>query len=93
MHYFEAGERERSISARYGVSTSAVVNLLRDNAIVVNNRGVTDAEAREMAMEYEAGSSTRELEAKHELSHGAVVRAQHRVGATMRASAPRRKAS
>lgn len=90
---YEAGESARSISTRYDVSTSAVVNLLRHNAVVVKKRRVTDAEARRMAKEYEAGATMRELQVKYDLSHGAVSRALHRVGAKMRASAPRRRSA
>jgi hypothetical protein len=46
-----------------------------------------------MAREYEDGMKTAELEAKHGLSHGAVLRALHRSGVEMRAKAPRRKSA
>ncbi|WP_200936681.1 hypothetical protein [Frigoribacterium sp. Leaf186] len=86
---YESGESARSIAAQFGVSTSAVLNLLRDNAIVVKKRLVTDAETKQLATEYEAGDRVRELEQRHRLSHGAVMRALHRSGVTMRAKAPR----
>lgn len=91
IHRYEAGESARSLAEQFGVSTSAVVNLLRDNSVVVKKRRVTDAEARRMTKEYESGATMRELQAKYDLSHGAVSRALHRAGAKMRASAPRRK--
>ena len=86
---YEAGESARSLAEKYSVSPSAVVNLLRDNSVVVKTHRVTDAEARRMAKEHEAGSTMRELEAKYDLSHGAVLRALHRVGVQMRQKAPR----
>jgi len=88
---YEGGESARSVATSYGVSTSAVVNLLRDNSVVVKKRRVTEAEARKLAKEYEAGSTMRELQATYDLSHGAVMRALHRAGVQMRAKAPRRK--
>jgi len=88
---YEAGESARSLSQEHGVSTSAVVNLLRDSSVVVKKRRVTDAEARRIAQDYQAGATMRELQAKYELSHGAVSRALHRLDVEMRARAPRRK--
>lgn len=87
----EGGESARSVAASHGVSTSAVVNLLRDNSVVVKKRRVTEAESRKLAKEYEAGATMRELQAKYDLSHGAVMRALHRTGVQMRAKAPRPK--
>jgi hypothetical protein len=86
---YEGGESARSIAAGFEVSTAAIVNLLRDNAVVVKKRRVTDAEARRMAEEYEAGATMAEIEKKHNLSHGAVLRSLHRSGVAMRAKAPR----
>lgn len=85
------GESARSLAETHGVSASALIRLLRENNVVVKKRKVTDAEARRMANDYEAGSTMRELESKYGLSHGAVLRALHRVGAEMRARAPRRR--
>lgn len=88
---YEAGESARSIAARLDISTSAIVNLLRDNAVVVRKRRVTEVEAKRMAKEYEAGATIRELQAKYDLSQGAVARALHRIGVQMRPKAPRRR--
>lgn len=88
---YEAGDSARALAEKHGISASAVVNLLRDNSVVVKNRRVTDAEARKMAKAYEAGATMRELQTKYNLSYGAVSRALHRIGVTMRPSAPRRK--
>lgn len=90
---YEAGESARSIAQHFGVATSALVNLLRDNAVVVRKRRVTENEARRMAKDYDAGATIRELQSKYELSQGAVSRALHRVGVNMRPSTPRRKVS
>lgn len=91
LQKYQAGESARSLAQQHGVSTSAVVNLLRDNCITVKKRRVSDTEARQMAKEYRAGATMRELESKYDLSHGAVGRALHRVGVEMRAKAPRKK--
>jgi DNA-directed RNA polymerase specialized sigma24 family protein len=45
----------------------------------------------DVVQRYEAGMTIAELEEKHGLSHGAVLRALHRSGVEMRAKAPRRK--
>lgn len=90
---YEAGESARCLAEKYGVSTSAIMNLLRDNSVVVKRGRVTDTEARKMAKKYEAGHTIAELEEQFKLSHGAVLRALHRVGVEMRAKAPRRVSS
>jgi hypothetical protein len=87
----EGGESARSLARKYGVAASAIIRLLGENNVVVKKRKVTDAEARRLATEYEAGAPMREVEVKHGLSHGAVSRALHRVGIDARPSAPRRK--
>ncbi|MGS0560532.1 helix-turn-helix domain-containing protein [Microbacterium aurugineum] len=88
---YEEGESARSLAKTHGVAASALIRLLRENNVVVRKRKVTDAEARQMAKEYGAGATMRELEARFELSHGAVLRSLHRSGVVTRASAPRRK--
>lgn len=57
----------------------------------MKKRRVDEAEAHKMAKEYEAGATMRELQAKYDLSHGAVMRALHRKGVQTRAKAPRRE--
>lgn len=88
---YEEGESARSLAETHGVAASALVRLLRENNVVVKKRKVTDAEARRMAKEYEAGATVREIEAKYALSHGAVLRALHSTQVTMRAKAPRKR--
>lgn len=88
---YEEGKSARCLAEKYGVSTSAILNLLRDNSVIVKRVRVTDAEAKRMAKEYEAGHTIAELEKSFRLSHGAVLRALHRTGVEMRAKAPRRK--
>lgn len=87
---YQDGESARSIAAGFDVSTAAVVNLLRDNAVVVARRRVTNAEATRMAAEYEGGATVAELERRYKFSHGAVLRSLHRSGVAMRAKAPRK---
>ncbi|WP_156156741.1 helix-turn-helix domain-containing protein [Microbacterium azadirachtae] len=89
---YQEGESARSLAEKYKVAPSAVTRLLRENNVVVKKRTVTEAEARRIAKEYEAGATMRDIEKNHGLSHGAVSRTLHRVGVEMRASAPRRKA-
>ncbi|WP_426736969.1 helix-turn-helix domain-containing protein [Plantibacter sp. 2H11-2] len=50
---------------------------------------MTVEDERTLASAYEAGHSIAELEKQFKLSHGAVLRALHRVGVEMRAKAPR----
>ena len=64
--------------------------MLREEGAPISKRKVSEDEAAAMKREYEAGATMAELEQNHGLSHGAVSRALHRAGATMRASAPRR---
>lgn len=65
---YQEGESARSLAARHKVAPSAITRLLRENNVVVKNRKVTDAEARRMADEYEAGATMRDLEKRHGLS-------------------------
>lgn len=84
-----SGESVRSLAQELGVANSALTRMLRAQGASVAKRKVSDAAARQMAKEYEAGATMREIEAKHGLSHGAVLRSLHRSGITMRAQAPR----
>lgn len=85
----KAGESVRSLARELEVSNSALTRMLRAEDAVIAKRTVSDEEAASMAKEYEAGATIRELEAKHGLSHGAVLRSLHRSGVEMRAKAPR----
>ncbi|GEK80149.1 hypothetical protein ABA31_15000 [Agrococcus baldri] len=84
-----AGESARSLAIEYVVAPSSMAKLLRENGVTVSRRTVTKTKTRILAREYEDGATMRELETKHGLSHGAVLRALHRSGVTMRAKAPR----
>lgn len=86
-----AGESIRSLARELDVANSALTRMLREESVAISKRKVSDDEAAAMAREYEAGATMAELEKKYGLSHGAVLRAVHRCGAKMRASAPRRK--
>lgn len=81
---YEAGESARALATEHGVSTSALINLFRDNGILVKQRGATDADILRMAKDYEAGSTVRDLVKRFGLSQNAVLRALHGAGATMR---------
>ena len=85
-----AGESARSLARELGVANSALTRMLRVEGVVIQKRNVSVADARALARAYEAGHTIRELEAKHDLSHGAILRALHRAGVEMRAKAPRR---
>ncbi len=87
----KAGESVRSLARELGVANSALTRMLREHGVDISKRKVTDDEAAAMTREYEAGSTIAELEKKYGLSHGAVLRALHRCGAKMRASAPRHR--
>lgn len=86
-----AGESVRSLARELDVANSALTRMLRAQGVEISKRKVSEEEAAAMAREYEAGATMAELEKKYGLSHGAVLRAVHRCGAKMRASAPRRK--
>ncbi|GAB2513302.1 hypothetical protein GCM10027267_07420 [Paramicrobacterium agarici] len=89
MRRIETGESVRSLARELRVANSALTRMLRAQGTTVTKRKVNDATARQMAAEYEAGATMRELEMKFGLSHGAVHRALHRVGIEPRAQAPR----
>lgn len=72
------GESARSIAIDIGVAPSALVRLLREKGVTVIKTRVTADKARQMAKDYEACSTMWEIEARYELSHGAVFRAIHR---------------
>jgi len=73
------------------VANSALTRMLKAEGVALIKRKVSDAEAASLAKEHKAGATIRELEARHGLSHGAVLRALHRAGVEMRAKAPRRR--
>lgn len=87
----KAGESVRSLARELDVANSALTRMLRAEGATVQKRTVSDDEAAAMTKEYAAGATMREIEARHGLSHGAVLRSLHLSGVTMRASAPRRK--
>jgi transposase-like protein len=91
VHRARAGESVRSLARELDVASSALTRVLREEGVVISKRKVSDDETAAMAREYEAGATMAELEEKYGLSHGAVLRALHRCGAKMRASAPRHK--
>ncbi|WP_298868438.1 helix-turn-helix domain-containing protein [uncultured Microbacterium sp.] len=68
-----------------------MTRMLKAQGVEISKRKVSTEEAADLAKEYEAGATMRELEAKHELSHGAVLRSLHGSGVEMRAKAPRQK--
>lgn len=88
---YEAGESARTLAIESGVAPSALLRLLRERNVVVRKQVVTPDQEQLMAQGYEAGMTIAELREKHELSHGAVLRALHRSGVEMRAKAPRRR--
>lgn len=86
-----AGESARSLSRELDVANSALTRMLREEGVVIQKRKVSVEDEAVLAREYEAGATIAELEARHRLSHGAVLRALHRKGVEMRAKAPRKK--
>ena len=88
---YEAGESARSLASKLDVAPSALIRLLRERNVVVRRQVVTEEIEQAMAQGYEAGMTMAELEDKHGISHGAVLRALHRAGVEMRAKAPRKK--
>lgn len=87
---YEAGESARALASESGVAPSALIRLLRERNVVVRMQVVTPDQEVAMAQEYEGGMTVAELETKHRLSHGAVLRVLHRMDVEMRAKAPRR---
>ena len=81
----------RSLARELDVANSALARMLRAEGVTIQKRKVSDEEAAVMAKEYEAGATMREIEAKHALSHGAVLRSLHRSGVEMRVPAPRKR--
>ena len=79
-----AGASANSLAGELGVSTSALVRLLRAQGVELKISRVTDLQRRQLVLEYEAGATMVELEAKHSLSHNTVLRALHRGGAKLR---------
>lgn len=85
----EAGESIRSLALELCVSNSALTRMLRDQGVTIRKAKVSDGDTKKLAREYATGATMRELEARHGLSHGVVLRALHRAGVEMRAKAPR----
>ena len=85
------GESARSLAREIDVATSALVRMLREQGVVIKKRKISEEDEVVLAREYEAGATVAELEARHRLSHGAVLRALHRKGVEMRAKALRKR--
>ncbi|MEV8339697.1 hypothetical protein [Leucobacter sp. NPDC077196] len=91
LRRYGEGESARSLAQEYGVAPSALVRLLRENNVVVRRKVVSPETKALLVKEYEEGATVAELEDRHQLSHGSVLRALHRAGVQMRAKAPRQK--
>ena len=91
LHRYSLGESARALATEANVAPSALIRLLRERNVVVRRQVVTAEVEQALAQGYEAGMTVAELKDKHELSHGAVLRALHRAGVEMRAKAPRKK--
>lgn len=89
---YEAGESARSLAVEIGIATSALLRLFRERKVVVRPRFVTPEQDKQLARDYTAGMTLVELEAKHGLSHNAVLRALRRGAVEMRGQG-RRKTS
>lgn len=88
-----SGESARSLALELGVANSALTRMLREEGVKIQRRKVSAEDEQALARAYEAGSTIAELEKRHKLSHGAVLRALHRAGVEMRAKAPRKRRS
>jgi len=84
LRRYQAGESATALAKELGVAPPALLNLMRERQVVVRQHGISKELAAVLAAEYEAGATVAELEAKHRLSHGAVMRALKSVGAVMR---------
>lgn len=89
LRRYRQGESARSLATEYGVAPSALVRLLRENNVVVRRKVVSPETKALLVKEYEEGATVAELEGRHQLSHGSVLRALHKAGVEMRAKAPR----
>lgn len=87
----ETGESVRSLAWELDVANSALTRMLRAEGVTIRKRAVSDEQAAAMAKEYEAGATMREIEARHGLSHGAVMRSLQLSKVQMRAPAPRKR--
>jgi hypothetical protein len=88
---YGTGESARLLATESGVAPSAPLRLLRERNVLVCRQLVTPELQSLVAQGYETGMTVAELRGKHVVSHGAVLRALHRTGVTMRAKAPRRR--
>lgn len=88
---YEEGESATAIANDLSVAPSALLRLLVSKQVVIRKHGLTPEQDAMLAKEYEAGSTMAELEKKHQLSHGAVIRALRRAGVTTRPVGRKRK--
>lgn len=86
---YGTGESARSLAKECDVAASALVRLLRENNVIVRRQVVTPELKARLAKEYEAGATVAELEDRHQISHGSVLRTLHKAGVAMRAKVPR----
>lgn len=85
---YRAGESARSLAREYDVAPSALVRLLRESSVVMRRKVISSETKALLVKGYEEGATIAELEDRHHLSHGSVLRALHKAGVQMRAKTP-----
>lgn len=81
---YQDGESATSLAKEHGVAPSALLNLMREQKVVVRKRFISTELAAQMAEQYQAGATVAELQATHGRSHNAVLRALKSAGVVMR---------
>lgn len=78
IRQYRSGQSASAVARQAGVSTSALLTLLRKHGVAVRRPGISDTLARALAQAHQAGATLRQLEQQYGLSHGVVWRAVHR---------------
>lgn len=88
---YRAGESATALAKEHEVAVSALLRLLRENDVVIRERGRSVEQDALLGQDYIAGATVAELEMKHGISHASVVRALKRAGVQARPTGRRPK--
>lgn len=84
IHRYSQGETAKALAEEFGIARNSVLNLLRENNVVVRRQPPTLEQQAQLAAEYEAGATIADLVTRHGHSYGAVRRVLKEAGVQMR---------
>lgn len=84
LQRYAAGETALALANEFGVSKAAVLNLLRENNVVMRRQPPTEEQRALLVRGYESGLTIAQLEEKYGIPHGSIGRVLKAEGVQMR---------